>query len=162
MDKQIKKENTLHKVAILLVASIVLGLLWNQIHPNGIKWRMLRLSIPGEARAAAWRPMSTEAVFRCWSRGNSTFIDIRPMADYQISHIPGADSHPFSSFFNYSIPTMLTDTVIIYDAGVHSHKAHLVVQAFKNTSISINVSFLRNGFTDWIKNGLPSESAALQ
>lgn len=142
-------------LAALLLASLFLGLLWNQIYSEGLPWRLLKLAVPDGSRSAAWIPVATDSAFAFWIRGDRLFLDLRPAEAYAQDHIPGALNRPFLQYFNAPLDLPLERPVLVYDFEVHSQRAVLMVQALKKRGVE--ASFLRNGYQDWLNYGFPQE-----
>lgn len=86
------------------------------------------------------------------SEGSILLVDVREPQEFAAGHIPGAVSHPLSSFDPSALPT---DKRIVFScaAGVRSLRALEFAQA---AGRDLREHY-RGGFKDWIGAGEPVE-----
>lgn len=147
-------------MAVLGLAALLLGMAWNQAHPQGLGWRLLWLTLSDPPRSAAWTPLATDSAFALFIQGSAEFIDIRDPQAFALDHIPGAESRPFFDFFHGKDPAewpSRDQTLVLYDFETNSRRAPLMVWACQKKGYR-SVFFLRNGFKDWLDYGFPVQT----
>lgn len=78
-------------------------------------------------------------------RPDLRILDLRPPAQYDSLHIPGAERVPLDSLA--SLPLRGRETVVLYsEAGAHAAQAWVFLRALGHS----NVFFLRGGIYEWI------------
>lgn len=96
--------------------------------------------------------LDRDEVKRGLADGSIHLIDVREPHEFAAGHIPGAISHPLSSFDPASLPT---DKRIVFScaAGVRSLRAIEFAQA-----VGRDVrEHYKGGFKDWVAAGEPVE-----
>ena len=131
-------------------AGLVLGLAWNAWSGRGIA-----LGANAFLRAGAEEIPAAEARAR-FDRG-ALFLDARPVANYEMSHIPRAVPLPeddFDRYFAKLEPQLRSsfDTVV-YCAGYGCEASHLVAARLHDRGIQ--VAILNEGWPAWTDAGYP-------
>ncbi|MBF9233510.1 rhodanese-like domain-containing protein [Microvirga alba] len=96
--------------------------------------------------------LDREAIKQGLQGGSILLVDVREPQEYAAGHIPGAISHPLSSFDPSSLPQ---DKRIVFScaAGVRSIRALEFAQA---SGRDIREHY-KGGFKDWVLAGEPIE-----
>jgi len=96
--------------------------------------------------------LDREDVKRALADGSIHLIDVREPHEFAAGHIPGAISHPLSTFDPASLPT---DRRIVFScaAGVRSLRAIEFAQA---AGRDVREHY-KGGFKDWLASGEPIE-----
>lgn len=148
---------TLKRILVTGCAALILGFLVNQAHPRGIGWRLLLLSVDAQSRREAWNPISADSAFVHFMMRTAVFIDIRTGEEFELDHIPGARSVPFRDFFRHPVIGQERETVLVlYAFEPMSTRPRLVAQQLLKMGHP-DVMFLRNGFSEWLERGFPTE-----
>ena len=96
--------------------------------------------------------LDREAVKQGLHDGAFVLVDVREPNEFAAGHIPGAVSHPLSSFDPAALPQGKR-VVFSCAAGVRSVKA---LQAAQGAGLDINEHY-KGGFKDWAAAGEPVE-----
>src|SRR4030042_1515827 len=148
---------TLKRILITGCTALILGFLVNQVHPRGIGWRLLLLSVDAQSRREAWNPISADSAFVHFMMRTAVFIDIRPGEEFALDHIPGARSVPFHDFFRHPfIGREREGVLVLYAFEPMSTRPRLVAQQLGKMGYT-GVMFIRNGFSEWLERGFPTE-----
>ena len=154
-----KGRRTLLRILTVALIAQAVGIVVNQLHRNGIQWRVLILSIPMSGLDKDWNYVSTDSCFSVFLSEEAVFVDIRPRQDFEIDHVPGAFSVPFFEFFN-DIDRIKTwdkdDVTILYDLERHSRTARLMARQLVKEGFR-NVSIMQGGFVEWLDRMYPVE-----
>jgi rhodanese-related sulfurtransferase len=140
----------LGRIAVIAAASLLCGLAWNTWSGRGIA-----LGANAFLRAGAEEIPATEARER-FDRG-ALFLDARPVANYEMSHIPGAVPLPEDDFDRHF--TLLEARLrsnfdaVVYCAGYGCEASHLVAERLKGRGI--HVAILNEGWPAWTDAGYP-------
>jgi rhodanese-related sulfurtransferase len=150
---------TLFRILTVAFIALAVGVVVNQLHRNGIQWRVLILSIPMSGLDKDWNYVSTDSCFSAFLSGEAVFVDIRSRQDFEIDHVPDAISVPFFDFFN-DIDRIETwdkdDVTILYDLERHSKTARLMARQLVKEGFQ-HVSIMRGGFVEWLDRMYPVE-----
>ena len=148
---------TLKRIFITGFAALILGFFVNQAHPRGIGWRLLLLSVDTQSRREAWNPISADSAFVHFMMKTAVFIDIRPGEEFDLDHIPDARSIPFHDFFKRRVIDEVYETVLVlYAFEPMSTRPRLMAQQLRKMGYTC-VMFIRNGFSEWLERGFPTE-----
>ncbi|MBP1183027.1 rhodanese-related sulfurtransferase [Methylobacterium sp. PvR107] len=97
--------------------------------------------------------LDREAIKRGLSEGSMLVIDVREPHEYEAGHIPGAVSHPLSSFDPQAVAALIADDgrrpVFSCASGVRSVHALMAAQ---NDGVAITEHY-KGGFKDWYGAG---------
>jgi rhodanese-related sulfurtransferase len=145
----------LHRLAVILLAAALLGLAW-----NGASGRGLALT------RNAYLEEGDEQVDAAEARGSldngALFLDARPIAFYEMSHIPGALPLPEDDFehaFARIEPNLRSSfDIIVYCSGFGCEASHLVARRLKQRGIPAVV--LGEGWPAWTGAGYPTREGA--
>ena len=91
-----------------------------------------------------------------------TLIDLRPLELFDVAHLPGAVSIPFSRLEKRSpglLPENKADPLIFYDQGAGGTEAARSAQLAKSAGFS-NISVYPDGIAGWLKSGRFAASSA--
>ena len=148
---------TVKRIILIGLMSLLVGVVLNQLISQGMRWRMLMLSIPGKAGWKHYNTTTVDSAFFCFLEKTHTFVDIRSKKDFDIDHVPEALSLPFRDFFNS--PALFEDQdrdaeYILYDAEINSRPVRLVSQQLEKMGFT-NILILRGGFIEWLDRTFP-------
>jgi rhodanese-related sulfurtransferase len=143
------------RVLLMVVAGVVCGLAWNALGGSGIGLRANAFLREGAEEIDA-------SVARARFDRGALFLDARPVANYRMSHIPGALPLPeddFDRYFGPLEPRLRSsfDTVV-YCAGYGCEASHLVGKRLHDRGIQ--VAILNEGWPAWTDAGYPVKQGA--
>ena len=142
-------------MAVIVAASLAPALGWNAWGGHGIA-----LGANAYLREGTEEIPATEAKARL-ERG-ALFLDARPVANYAMSHIPGAVPLPEEEFDKYfaGLEPRLRSTfdTVVYCAGYGCEASHLVAERLK--ARGIQVAILNEGWPAWTDAGYPVKEGA--
>jgi len=140
------------RIVILVVAAAVLGLGWNAASGRG-----LALGRNAYVREGDEVIPVTEARARL-DKG-ALFLDARPVAFYEMSHIPGALPLPEDDFdraFAKLEPRLRSSLdVVVYCSGFGCEASHIVARKLKEKGIPAAV--LADGWPAWTDAKYPTK-----
>lgn len=153
---------TLRRLLILGLGALCVGIAVNQFHTRGIRWQILLLSLPWTNSQSGWFYMSTDSAFVSFLQNKAAFIDIRPLDEYEIDHVPEALSFPFFEFFDHA--SLLRDqdkdgAYILYDFERNSKPVRLIARQMVKNGFE-HVSVLRGGMAEWLYKTFPVEQGS--
>ena len=156
-----KKQIRIHlaQIAILIMGSLFVGILVNQVQNKGIHWKILLLSLPSTSNPTGLTYVSTDSAFFGYLQQEAVFVDIRLCDDFEIDHIPGALSQPVFDFFNHTDlfePRERDAKVILYDLERNSKNVRLMARQLVKEGFK-NVFIMRGGFVEWLDKTYPVE-----
>lgn len=89
-----------------------------------------------------------------------TLVDVRPMAQFDEGHVPGAVSLPIEVFDqrigDFFVEHPLDTCIIVYCAGRECLDSHRLAQNLETFGFT-NIWVFSGGFAEWIEGGLPVE-----
>jgi rhodanese-related sulfurtransferase len=140
------------RMAAILAAGFVLGLCWNAWSGRGIDLRANAFILPGEKleeipAAEAKKRLDDGAVF----------LDARPLAFYEMQHIPGALPLPeddFEAAFQRIEPRLRSSfDIVVYCSGFGCEASHNVTRALRKKGVAAVI--LNEGWPAWTDAGYP-------
>ena len=138
------------RIFVILFVSLGLALAWNTWSGRGIG-----LQANAFLREGAEEIPAAEAKQRL-DRG-ALFLDARPVANYEMSHIPGAVPLPeddFDKHFSVLEPRLRSSfDAVVYCAGYGCEASHIVAERLK--AKGIHVAILNEGWPAWTDAGYP-------
>jgi rhodanese-related sulfurtransferase len=138
------------RIVSILAAAAVLGLGWNGLSGRGFALTQNAYLQEGDVEVAA-----PEARTRL-DQG-ALFLDARPIAFYEMSHIPGALPLPEDDFdraFEKIEPRLRSSfDIVVYCSGFGCEASHLVARKLKQRGIPAIV--LAEGWPAWTDAGYP-------
>ena len=138
------------RIALIAALGLACGLAWNAWSGRGIA-----LGANAFLREGAEEIPAAEARARL-DRG-ALFLDARPVANYEMSHIPGAMPLPEDDFDRHfaAVETRLRSSfdAVVYCAGYGCEASHLVADRLK--ARGIHVAILNGGWPAWTDAGYP-------
>jgi rhodanese-related sulfurtransferase len=148
----------LYRISIIILLSLALGLVVNQLHSSGIPLNLLLLSSSiGKEDTGKVYYISVDSARTLLNNPGTTFIDIRPGDEYQFDHIPGAINLPLFKLLRESIPTgIASGSLVIYDEAGNLEQLKLAAGILAQTGTS-SVSVLITGYLKWIERDYPVE-----
>ncbi len=162
-----KFENNVQRLAIRLVtvglSTLILCVLINQFHGEGIRWKVLMVSLPLVSNDDGWQYASTDSCFAVHLQQSADFIDVRDSESFEIDHVPGAFSMPFQKLFDGPSTWEERDretTLILYDELRHSKRARLAARYLSHMGFH-HVVVLRGGYIEWLDRTFPVEAGEL-
>jgi rhodanese-related sulfurtransferase len=143
------------RILLIVTAGVACGLAWNAWSGRGIA-----LGANAFLREGAEEIPAAEARER-FDRG-VLFLDARPMANYEMSHIPGALPLPEDDFDRHfaKVEDRLRSSfdAVVYCAGYGCEASHLVADRLK--ARGIHVAILNEGWPAWTDAGYPVKEGA--
>jgi rhodanese-related sulfurtransferase len=148
----------LYRITLIVLLSLLLGLVVNQLHSSGIPLNLLLSTSPIEKTdAGKIYYISVDSARSLLQNPGTVFIDIRPEDDYQFDHIIGAVNLPLFKLIRESIPTgIASDSLIIYDEAGNLEQLKLAAGILAKTGVP-SVSILINGYLQWVERNYPVE-----
>ena len=141
------------RIAAIVALALGTGLAWNAASGRG-----LALGANAFLREGAEEIPAAEAKAR-FDRG-ALFLDARPVANYEMEHIPGALPLPespaedFERHFEVLEPRLRSSfDAVVYCAGFGCEASHLVAERLKERGI--HVAILNEGWPAWTDAGYP-------
>lgn len=149
------------RISAIIFASLVLGLIYNQLHPNGLHWRFLFSPAlrNGNAQENPFTVISADSAFVLINRGDLIIIDTREAEDFQLDHIGGAMNVPIDIFLtvsdNINLPGDET-LILLYDQEGNIEKLALSASVLKIAQKK-RLYILYGGYLSWLNRGFPLE-----
>jgi rhodanese-related sulfurtransferase len=138
------------RVLLIVAAGLAAGMAWNTWSGRGIA-----LGANAFLREGAEEIPAAQAKER-FDRG-VLFLDARPVANYEMSHIPNALPLPEDDFDRHftAIESRLRSSfdAVVYCAGYGCEASHLVAERLK--AKGIHVAILNEGWPAWTDAGYP-------
>ena len=138
------------RIVPILAGAVVLGLCWNGLSGRGFALTQNAYIQEGDVQVDA-----PEARTRL-DQG-ALFLDARPIAFYEMSHIPGALPLPEDDFdraFAKIEPSLRSSfDIVVYCSGFGCEASHLVARKLKERGIPAIV--LAEGWPAWTDAGYP-------
>jgi ArsR family transcriptional regulator len=140
------------RVAAIVAAGTALGFAWNGLSGRGLAVSSNAFIKPGEdvveIQAAEARKRLDEGAL---------FLDARPVAFYNMSHIPGALPLPeddFDGAFARLEPRLRnTLDIVVYCAGYGCEASHIVTRKLREKGV--HAVILNEGWPAWTDAGYP-------
>ena len=143
------------RVAAIVVAGTVLGLAWNAFGGRGIALSGNAFIKPGEDVVEI---DAAEAKKRL-DKG-ALFLDARPVAFYEMGHIPGALPLPEDDFDRAfaGLEPRLRNTldIVVYCSGYGCDASHIVAHKLKEHGIQ--AAIMPEGWPEWQAAGHPTRT----
>ena len=145
------------RVLILLIATLMVGLIINQFHPNGIRWALLSPDFSHTTNSVEF--INLPDAFSLIIDGQAIAIDVRETDAFEIDHLPGAISMPWQQFIRSpeiisQLDNEMTYIIYCFDPDCYEAKTFaglLQKNGFRKTKV------LYDGFSGWLEMGLPIE-----
>jgi rhodanese-related sulfurtransferase len=145
----------IRRILMILVAGATLGLAWNALSGRGFALSRNAYLAEGDEQVDA-------AEARARLDKGALFLDARPVAFYEMSHIPGALALPEDDFdraFAKIEPRLRSSfDIIVYCSGFGCEASHLVARKLKERGIPAVV--LSEGWPAWTDAGYPTKEGA--
>jgi rhodanese-related sulfurtransferase len=145
----------LHRIALILLAATGFGLAWNTFSDRGVALTRNAYLREGDEEVSA-----KDA--RAQLDKGALFLDARPVAFYEMSHIPGALPLPeddFDKHFAKLEPQLRSSfDIVVYCSGFGCEASHLVARKLKERGIPAVV--LSEGWPAWTDAGYPTKEGA--
>ena len=145
----------LRRIALILLAATGFGLAWNTLSGQGIA-----LGRNAYVREGDEEVNVKDA--RAQLDKGALFLDARPVAFYEMSHIPGALPLPeddFDKHFAKLEPRLRSSfDIVVYCSGFGCEASHLVARKLKERGIPAVV--LSEGWPAWTDAGYPTREGA--
>lgn len=142
------------RVVAIVVLGAVLGFAWNAWSGRGMPIRANALVKPGDETIEA-----PEARRRL-DRGGTLFLDARPIAFYEMGHVPTALPLPEDDFdraFAKIEPRLRSALdVVVYCSGYGCEASHIVARKLKERGIPAVI--LHDGWPAWEEGNHPVKS----
>ena len=141
------------RIAVVLVASLGLGLAWNAASGRGLALTRSVFLREGD------QEIEVAAAKARLDKG-TLFLDARPVEFYKLAHVPGSRPLPeedFDRWFAQLEPTLRAQLeVIVYCSGYGCEASHLVARKLKDRGIPALI--LHEGWPAWQEAGYPEHS----
>jgi rhodanese-related sulfurtransferase len=141
---------------LIIISSLLFGIVYNQLHPQGIHWRYL-FHAPSVSQASIGIILADSA-YVLLSDPRTLIIDTRAVEDFELDHLPGALNFHLENLVEKQEQFRTSDysTVIFYDQeGKIEHLTFFVSPiSFRTDS---NIYILYGGFLAWLEKGYPVE-----
>ncbi|PYQ42255.1 MAG: hypothetical protein DMF77_13490 [Acidobacteria bacterium] len=138
------------RIVLIVAGAAVLGLCWNGLSGRGFALTQNAYLQEGDVEVDA-------AEARTRLDQGALFLDARPVAFYEMSHIPGAMPLPEDDFDRAfaKIEPRLRSTfdIVVYCSGFGCEASHLVARRLKERGIPAIV--LAEGWPAWTDAGYP-------
>jgi rhodanese-related sulfurtransferase len=138
------------RLAVLLGASVALGLVWNAVSGRGFALSANAFLKEGDEVVEA-----AEAKRRL--EAGALLLDARPVEFYNMSHIPGARPLPENDFDRHfaAIEGRLRSTfdIVVYCSGYGCEASHQVARRLREKGIQ--AAILNEGWPAWTDAGYP-------
>ena len=138
------------RIVLIVAGAAVLGLCWNGLSGRGFALTQNAYLQEGDVEVDA-------AEARTRLDQGALFLDARPVAFYEMSHIPGAMPLPEDDFDRAfaKIEPRLRSTfdIVVYCSGFGCEASHLVARKLKDRGIPAIV--LAEGWPAWTDAGYP-------
>ena len=145
----------LHRIALILLAATGFGLAWNSFSGRGVALGRNAYVREGDEEIKA-------AEAKALLDKGTLFLDARPVAFYEMSHIPGALPLPeddFDKAFARIEPRLRSSLdIVVYCSGFGCEASHLVARKLKERGIPAVV--LSEGWPAWTEAGYPTKEGA--
>jgi len=150
---------TIIRLFLVVILTIVLGVIYNQYHPNGIRWQFLLpptiLENPDNSNFIS--VITPDSPFILTQSEAIGFLDIRKSEDFQLDHIKGAKNIPLASIFDKEFLNELINTsYIIYDQDGEYQNLNLAAHNLINCGYK-PVYILFGGYLSWLERNYPIE-----
>jgi CRP-like cAMP-binding protein/rhodanese-related sulfurtransferase len=139
---------------VIIVISLLCGIIFNQVNPNGIT--LFEKGLSGRAAFI----IEPETIKKQVEKEKVLFIDARPSNFFDERHIQGAVNIPYALF---EIMYMLhldqidaADHIVVYGRTISSLYDEKVTRRLNLYGYK-NVNILSGGLTEWVKKGYPTE-----
>ena len=143
------------RILVILLAAASLGLGWNRLGGRGF-------ALSHNAYVAEGDEQVTAAEARARLDKGALFLDARPVAFYEMSHIPGALPLPEDDFdraFAKIEPSLRSSfDIVVYCSGFGCEASHLVARKLKGLGVPAVV--LSEGWPAWTDAGYPAREGA--
>jgi rhodanese-related sulfurtransferase len=143
------------RAAAIAATGAVLGLLWNAASGRGFD-----LSHSAFVQAGDEVLSAAEAFSR--HRRGALFLDARPAAFFEMSHIPGALSLPEddfdAAFARLEARLRRTYDIVVYCAGFGCEASHIVARKLRDRDV--HAAVLEDGWPAWTDAGYPVTEAS--
>ena len=148
-----------YRVTFIILLSLLLGLVVNQLHSSGIPLNLLLSTSPIEkADAGKIYYISVDSALTLLKNPRTVFIDIRSADDFQFDHIRGAINYPLFNLIRKSIPAgIVSDSLVIYDEAGNLAQLKLAAGILAKAGAP-SVSIIINGYLHWLEQNYPVES----
>ena len=128
-------------------AALMLGWVWQHVHPAGI-WRSAVDPADDGWPRVEWREAGPHVIAGDW-----LLVDARPEAQYLDDHLPGAVSLPADAFPDYLVYfTAVHGTrrpTVVYCSSRECGAAVTLAARLKQEAGWTDVRILRGGYLDW-------------
>jgi len=148
---------SINRILIVVFGAIIFGIIYNQFHPNGIKWQLyFPGNINGSENNAAI--ISADSALVLLQKGTAGFIDCRPKEDFGLDHILNAYHIPLNILWNDTKPDLpSTKSIwILYDYEGKLDELRLASSILKKNGVK-NVHVLFGGYISWLEKNYPTE-----
>ena len=138
------------RILVIVAAALACAMAWNTWGGSGLPLRANAFLREGAAEIDA-------SVARARLDRGALFLDARPLANYRMSHIPGALPLPEDDFDSHfaTLEERLRSSfdTVVYCAGYGCEASHIVAAKLHDRGIQVEV--LNEGWPAWTDAGYP-------
>ena len=146
---------------IVLIA-LVIAWVFNTVNPNGIEW-ISNGPVSDVEKALSKigiESISLEDAEKRFSEGSAVFLDTRSVDAFNDGHVPGAwNIRPENAMEETETLKSFSESgmeIIAYCDGIACTLSKEVAEILHEQGVE-NIFVLINGWTEWVRNGLPVE-----
>ena len=159
LNRIIPHRGLLFRVAVLILVSSCLGVVFNLVYPKGLN----PFVSPGlDEPIGEFTYIAFEDAREKFKSGDAIFIDARKKEDFLKGHIPGAFNVTISDFAvgRPEILKFLPEDVelLVYCDSDECQTSEQVARLLKASGFK-NVKIIKAGWKSWVAQGLPVEKA---
>jgi len=151
--------DSVKRILIIVCFSFIIGFIFNQFSPLGIKWPLLLPSflVDSQLDPGNVQIISPDSAYVIWQSGEAQFLDCRSEEDYKIDHIQNAINVPFDEIIaGKKIKIEEKKYLVVYDED--GNLENLKVVAFKLLeSKKIPIFLIYGGYVSWLEGAYPTE-----
>lgn len=140
---------------IVGIVAFIMGVCINQVHPRGIRIQYLTLLFI-QPNSGEYQTLSADSVLISMFEQTAEIIDIRPISQFNIDHIPTAKSIPFRDFSSAKIKSSglnLDRPWILYDFQDKTKQVRYIYNKLIKQHASTYL--LDGGFAAWLEARYP-------
>lgn len=153
-----RQSNLFLELLALLALACVLALSVNKLRPEGIPWREDWTAKKFASATKSGGRILLDLALAAQQSDSALFIDARLFEDYELGHIPGAQSLPFdpvSKTLEAQVKELPKDRpLILYCSGVSCSMAEELAEYIRDFGYK-NALIMVEGFEGWSGAGYP-------
>jgi rhodanese-related sulfurtransferase len=146
-----------YRIVAIFLFSFIIGLIYNQLVPAGIKWQLLvPLHLIDTENDVAI--ISADSVFVLMQYRDVGFIDCRSTQDYELDHIIHAHNMTITKILSNEILPNISEKEIwiLYDNDGKTEELRIAANSLSRNGIK-NLFILFGGYISWLEKNYPTE-----